>query len=155
MITAQIVGLILLCLVLIYATGLIIRSLKHLARAAGLGAYGLTAFILAISTSLPELVVSLVAALEGNTNLIFGNIIGSNISDLTLVIGGATLLGGTLKVSGTILSRDIYLTGAAGLLPIFLVADGTLAATDGIVLLVIYFIMIATFLHSNQRSLAT
>jgi len=155
MIAAQISALVTLCLLLIYATSLIVRSLKNLARAAHLGAYGLTAFILAISTSLPELVVSLVAAAENNTSLILGNIIGSNIADLTLVIGGATLLGGSLKVSGTILSRDIYLTGAAGLLPIFLVADGTLAATDGIVLLVVYAIMVTTFLRSHQRSLAT
>lgn len=155
MIAAQIAGLVFLCLLLIYATSLIVRSLKNLARAAHLGAFGLTAFILAISTSLPELVVSLVAAVENNTSLILGNIIGSNIADLTLVIGGATLLGGSLKVSGTILSRDVYLTGAAGLLPIFLVADGTLAATDGIVLLVVYVIMVSTFLRSHQRSLAT
>lgn len=154
MISAQIAGLVALCLLLIYATSLIVHSLKNLARAAHLGAFGLTAFILAISTSLPELVVSLVAAVENNTSLILGNIIGSNIADLTLVIGGATLLGGSLKVSGTILTRDIYLTGAAGLLPIFLVADGTLAATDGIVLLVVYAIMVTTFLHSHQRSLA-
>lgn len=154
MISAQIAGLVVLCLLLIYATSLIVRSLKNLARAAHLGAFGLTAFILAISTSLPELVVSLVAAVENNTSLILGNIIGSNIADLTLVIGGATLLSGSLKVSGTILSRDVYLTGAAGLLPIFLVADGTLAATDGIVLLVVYAIMVSTFLRSHQRSLA-
>lgn len=154
MISAQIAGLVFLCLLLIYATSLIVRSLKNLARAAHLGAFGLTAFILAISTSLPELVVSLVAAVENNTSLILGNIIGSNIADLTLVIGGATLLGGSLKVSGTILSRDIYLTGAAGLLPILLIADGTLAATDGIVLLVTYIIMVSTFLRSHQRALA-
>lgn len=155
MIAAQIAGLVFLCLILIYATSLIVSSLKNLARAAHLGAFGLTAFILAISTSLPELVVSLVSAIENNTSLILGNIIGSNIADLTLVIGGATLFGGSLKVSGTILSRDIYLTGAAGLLPIFLIADGTLAATDGIVLLVTYIIMVSTFLRSHQHALAT
>lgn len=150
----QVAALILLCLSLIYATGLIVRSLKSLARASHLGAYGITAFILAISTSLPELVVSLVAAFEGNTSLVLGNIVGSNIADLSLVIGGAALIGGSLKVGGTILRRDIYLTGAAGLLPIFLVADGTLSRADGIVLLGIYFVMVTTFLHSHHRSLA-
>ncbi len=150
----QIVGLVLLCLGLIYSTSLIITSIKNLALKSRLGAYGITAFILAISTSLPELVVSIVASIEGNTSLVLGNIIGSNIADLSLVIGAAALLGGSLQVTGTILSRDIYLTGAAGFLPIFLIADGTLSRPDGIVLLVIYLVMITTFLRTHHRSLA-
>lgn len=154
MIINQIAGLILLCLGLIYSTSLIITSIKNLALKSRLGAYGITAFILAISTSLPELVVSIVASIEGNTSLVLGNIIGSNIADLSLVIGGAAILGGSLAVTGSILSRDIYLTGAAGFLPIFLIADGTLSRPDGIVLLVIYLVMITTFLHSHHRSLA-
>ena len=143
-----------LCLILIYATSLIVSSIKSIASVGKLSTYGITAFILAISTSLPELVVSIVASIEGNTSLILGNIIGSNISDLSLVIGGAALLGGSLKVSGTILDRDIYLTGAAGFLPLFLIADGTLSRADGVVLLVIYLVMIVAFLHIHQKSLA-
>ena len=155
MVIWQIVALILLCFALIFATGLIVRSLKSFARASHLGAYSITAFLLAISTSLPELVVSVVAALENNTSLVLGNIIGSNIADLSLVIGGAALVGGSLKIGGNILSRDIYLTGAAGLLPIFLIADGVLSAPDGIVLLVVYLIMTLTFLGSHHRTLAS
>jgi len=150
----EIFGLIGLCLILIYATSLIVSSIKAIARVSRLGTYGITALILAISTSLPELMVSMVAALEGNTSLILGNIIGSNIADLSLVIGGAAILGGSLKVTGIVLSRDVYLTGAAGFLPIFLIADGTLSRADGIVLLVVYMILTATFLRSHYKSLA-
>lgn len=151
----QISALCLLCLTLIYATNLVVRSIKSLARNSGLGAFGITAFILAISTSLPELIVSVVASMEGKTSIILGNIIGSNIADLSLVIGGAAILGATLKVSGTILSRDIYLTGTAGFLPLLLIADNTLSRADGIVLLVIYIVMVATFLRTHQQSLAS
>jgi len=98
--------------------------------------------------------VSIVASIEGNTSLILGNIIGSNIADLSLVIGGGAILASSLKVSGTILSRDIYLTGAAGFLPLLLIADGTLSRPDGIVLLVIYIVMVATFLKDHHQSLA-
>ncbi|MBP7768492.1 sodium:calcium antiporter, partial [Candidatus Woesebacteria bacterium] len=99
--------------------------------------------------------VSIVSAFEGNTSLILGSIIGSNIADLSLVIGGAAILGGSLKITGTILHRDIYLTGAAGLLPIFLIADGTLSQADGVVLLVIYGILVSTFLHTHQKVVAS
>ncbi|MFZ2199263.1 MAG: sodium:calcium antiporter [Microgenomates group bacterium] len=152
---AQIFALVALCLVLIYATSLIVRSIKIVARQSRLGVYGITAFILAISTSLPELVVSIVSAFEGNTSLVLGNIIGSNIADLSLVIGGAAILGGSLKVTGEVLSRDIYLTGAAGFLPIFLIADGVLSRADGVVLLVIYMILVSTFLHAHHKALAS
>jgi len=154
MVTFQVISLIALCLILIYSTGLIVHSLKSLVRLSKLGAYGITAFVLAISTSLPELIVSIVASIEGNTSLVLGNIIGSNIADLSLVVGGASIFGGSLAVSGTILKRDIYLTGVAGLLPIFLIADGTLSRPDGIVLLVIYLILVSTFLRSHHQSLA-
>lgn len=150
----QIIALSLLCLTLIYATNLIVRSIKTIARSSKLGAFGITAFILAISTSLPELMVSIIASLENNTSLVLGNIIGSNIADLSLVIGGAAIFGGSIQVTGIILKRDIYLTGAAGFLPLFLIADGTLSRADGVVLLVIYLTMVATFLRSHQRSLA-
>lgn len=150
----QLISIVLLCLVLIYSTSLIVRSLKTIARKSKLGTYGITAFVLAVSTSLPELVVSVVSAFEGNTSLVLGNIIGSNIADLSLVIGGAALLAGSLKVTGETLKRDIYLTGAAGFLPLFLIADGTLSRADGIVLLVIYVILVSTFLHSHQKAIA-
>ena len=151
----QILALCILCLTLIYGTNLIILSIKTIARQSGLAAYGITAFILAISTSLPELVVSLVASIEGNTSLVLGNIIGSNIADISLVMGGAAILGTSLKISDIILTRDIYLTAAAGFLPLFLIADNTLSQADGVVLLVIYFIMIATFLRTHHKSVAT
>lgn len=141
----------LLCLILIGSTNLIVKAIKSLAGISRLGVYGITAFLLAISTSLPELVVSVVSSIEGNTSLILGNIIGSNIADLSLVIGGAAVLGGSLKVAGSIQSRDVILTGAAGLLPIFLIADGALSRADGVVLLTIYCMLATTFLRSHHR----
>jgi len=154
MILYQVAGLILFCLGLIYSTSLIIGAIKTLAIKSHLGAYGITALVLAISTSLPELVVSIVASIEGNTSLVLGNILGSNIVDLSLVIGAAAVIGGSLQVTGIILSRDIYLTGVTGFLPIFLIADGTLSRPDGVVLLVVYLTMITTFLRSHHQVLA-
>ena len=76
----QVTTLIVLCLSLIYATSLIVGALKSLSSTNHIRSYGLTAFLLAISTSLPELVVAIVASLEGNATLVLGNVIGSNIN---------------------------------------------------------------------------
>lgn len=150
----QVLAICLLCVALVYGTSLIVEAIKTIARQSGIAAYGITAFILGISTSLPELVVSIVASIEGNTSLVLGNIIGSNIADLSLVMGGAAVLGASVKASEIILKRDIYLTGAAGFLPLLLIADNTLSQADGVVLLVVYLVMAATFLKTHQQSIA-
>ena len=139
---------------MIYATSLIVGALKSLSSTNHIRSYGLTAFLLAISTSLPELVVAIVASLEGNATLVLGNVIGSNIADLSLVIGGAAVIGGALRVSGSILKRDLYLTGGAAILPILLILDHTLSRTDGFVLLIVYLFFIVTVLRPHQKSLA-
>lgn len=154
MVFAQIISLFLLCLLLIHGTSLIVSSLKYLAQKSRLGAYGITAFLLAFSTSLPELVVGVIASLEGSSQIVLGNIIGSNIADISLVIGGAALFGGILKIKGVVLKRDIFLTFGAGILPLLLLADGFLSREDGIVLLTLYLIFISTFLKSHQQSLS-
>lgn len=48
--------------------------------------------IMAAGTSLPELATSVVAALKGRTQLAFGNVIGSNISNILLILGGSALI---------------------------------------------------------------
>lgn len=150
----QVSLLVILCLSLIYSTSLIVSSLKTIAIRYHLSSYGLTAFILAISTSLPELMVGIVASIEGNATLVLGNVIGSNIADLSLVIGGAAIIGGALRVDGSILNRDLYLTGGASILPIFLILDHTLSRSDGLVLLVIYIIFVTTVLRPHHTHLA-
>lgn len=150
----QLIILIILCSTLIFSSSLVVAAIKTIAKHGRLGTFGITAFILAISTTLPELMVSIVASIEGSTSLVLGNIVGSNIANLSLVVGIAALMGGSLKVTGIILSRDIYLTGVAGFLPIFLIIDGNLSRADGVILLVVYVIMIATFLQSHHKSMA-
>ena len=60
---------------------------------AGIGVGVVTIFAVAIGTSLPELLVSIKAALSGNAEVSIGNIFGSNIFNLLLVVGGAGLVG--------------------------------------------------------------
>ena len=84
--------------------------------AAGLGVseavIGLT--IVAVGTSLPELVTSVIAARRGQSDLAFGNVLGSNLFNL-LGILGITALVHPLEVPGEILSFDIWVMGGATL----------------------------------------
>ena len=131
---------------LIKATGILVDSLNQLSKTTHLGKLALTSFILALATSLPELFVGIAAALENKPTLALGNVIGSNIANLSLVIGGTTLIGGTMNVVGNFLKKDIFYTFLAGSLPLILLLDNRLSRVDGLILLVVYFWYLATIL---------
>lgn len=126
------------CFILIKATDILVINLKSLSQATKLGEFAITSFLLALATSLPELFVGITAALEGKPNLSLGNVVGSNIANLSLVIGGAALIGGTVAVRGIFLRRDVFYAFLAGAAPMLLLFDKQLSRVDALILLVLY-----------------
>ena len=151
MLIGQILLLIVACLVLIKSTEMIVASIKQLARKIGVGSFGITAFILAVATSLPELVVGITASIEGLPTVVLGNVLGSNIADITLVIGGAAIAGGMVRVTGEALKRDVIMVFGAALLPVLLIEDLVLSRSDGLVLLAVYVFFVMTILKKHTR----
>jgi cation:H+ antiporter len=123
---------------LIKATDILVVNLKGLSKDFGLGEFAVTTFLLALATSLPEFFVGVTSALEGMPNLSLGNVIGSNIANLSLVIGGAALIGGTVGVYGKFLKRDVFYAFLAGAAPMVLLFDKNLSRIDGLILLALY-----------------
>lgn len=123
---------------LIKSTEILVAALERLSRISRIGKFAITSFFMALATSLPELFVSITAALEKKPNLALGNIIGSNIANLSLVIGGAALVGGSIGVVGNFLKKDIFYAFLAGSLPVVMLVDNKLSKVDGLMLLAIY-----------------
>jgi len=94
---------------------------------------GLT--IVAFGTSAPEVIVSAMAAAQGNGGLSVGNAIGSNICNAALVIGLASLVA-PLEVRSNILRREFPLLLGAMLAVWVMLADQDLDRLDGVILLV-------------------
>lgn len=69
-----------------------IESATNIARSFQISEWIIGMFLVSIGTSLPELVVSLVAAKEGKADMSIGNIIGSNVANVTMVLGSAALI---------------------------------------------------------------
>ena len=136
---------------LIKAADILVSSLKRLSQFSHLGKFALTSFIIALATSLPEFFVGIAAALENKPNLSLGNVIGSNIANLSLVIGGTTLIGGAMSVVGDVLKKDIFYTFLAGSLPLILLLDNNLSRVDGLILLIVYVWYVATVLKLKKR----
>ena len=121
-IAAYLLLIVIFCFLLIKATEILVQALNSLAKSTHLGKFAITSFLLALATSLPELFVGISAALEGSPELALGNVLGSNIANLSLVIGGAAIIGGTLAVTGGFLKEEIFYTFLAGALPLLLLA---------------------------------
>lgn len=153
MVVLQVVLLIGFALLLVKSTELVVGAIKYFASVTKLGSYGITAFVLAFATSIPELVVGIVAAIEGSTPLVLGNVLGSNIADLTIVVGGAAIVGGGIRVVGDFLRKDLFLTFLAGSMPLLLLLDNRLTRIDGVVLLVVYVVYVFTVLTKKGRDL--
>ena len=92
---------------------------------------GLT--IVAFGTGSPEMIVSLQAALSGNSDLALGNIVGSNICNVALILGVAALAR-PLQVRSALLLREVPIMVAVTLLMVALLNDGEIGRLDGLVL---------------------
>ena len=110
---------------------------------------GLT--IVAFGTSTPELIVSLLSALKGNSDIAMGNVVGSNIFNV-LVIGGITALVAPITVTRSTVRREIPLVLLASLVLSVMALDRVFAGTgatenilsrsEGIVLLCFFLIFL-------------
>jgi cation:H+ antiporter len=107
-------------------------------------------FVVGIGATIPNLIIGIVAATHKIPELSFGDVVGSNIFDISIVIGLAALIsrGGLSSNSRTVQGSAVFTTIIA-LLPLFLIADGSLSRMDGI-LLIIAFTIYTFWLFSKK-----
>ncbi|MEM0360719.1 MAG: sodium:calcium antiporter [Candidatus Diapherotrites archaeon] len=128
--------------VLVKASDSTVNSAVRIARILGVSELVIGLTIVAIGTSLPETVSAIFSALNGNGDLILGNITGSNISLLTLVLG-VSLLMGQMTVSPRILKRDMAMMIFSMVLLVVVVTSSLFVSIlEGIMLLFIFIAFI-------------
>jgi len=132
-------ALLVFSILLIYkASEWVIRYSVSLSRILGISTFVIGFILVAISTSLPELFVTILAALEGEVNLAVGDILGSNMFNINAIIGITTIFVGAIhiKKKETLhLAELLFVTSALTLVILSLPA---LSILHGIVLLVLF-----------------
>ncbi len=108
---------------IVWGADLMVEGAVSLARAFGLSEAVIALSIVAIGTSLPELAVSIVASLRGHAGLAVGNIIGSNISNILLILGGTALLT-PLPIPIAMAYRDVPVMFGVAVIGVFLMTTG-------------------------------
>lgn len=96
------------------------------------------AVLIGFGTSLPEMLASVLAALDGQLDIAVGNVVGSNAANLTLVLGPAALLC-AITFPPPVLRREVVLMLGSSLLLVALLLDAAFSRVDGLLLCLAMF----------------
>jgi len=125
-----------------------VESASSIARSLGVSEWVVGIIMISLGTSMPELIVSIVASLKGKADMAIGNIIGSNMANITVVLGSAAVVN-DLKLDMSKYLFDIGTMIAATLMLVFITANRMYSKPAGISLLV----LLSVFLHHTLGSL--
>ena len=145
------VALLLLGLFLLLAGGaLLVRGASEIAANAGISPLVIGLTVVGFGTSAPELVVNTIGAATGQTDLAFGNVVGSNISNLALVLGTVALIM-PITIQSSLVRRELPLlllgTTIMTVMALDTLLEGGLPAisrSDAVILLLLFGIFIYT-----------
>ncbi|WP_297133495.1 calcium/sodium antiporter [Terrisporobacter sp.] len=116
---------------------MVVNSATEIATDFGMSANLVGLTIVAVGTSLPEFVTSIVAIKKGETEIAIGNVIGSNIFNILLVLGLATTIS-PIAISFLALTDIIFMVSITVLLFLFMKKNNSLVKSQGIILVAIY-----------------
>nr|WP_278679589.1 calcium/sodium antiporter [Clostridium paraputrificum] len=137
---------------IVFGGNLVVDSATNIAYALGMSEKLVGLTIVAVGTSLPELVTSIVAALKGENDIALGNVLGSNIFNLVLILGASATIS-PITVSGVMLIDLIILIAVTlfiGALIFFnKKEDKRLGRLEGIILVGIYVAYLAYIIMRN------
>jgi cation:H+ antiporter len=114
---------ILACLILVQSNNMLVKSLSKISYFLNLSEFTIGFVLVSLATSLPELFVGVMSAINGTPEFAIGNVIGSNIIDLTFVIGITVLLAKTIHIESKIIKKDMIYMMLITLLPVLLIMD--------------------------------
>ncbi len=126
-----------------YLLGLIagkqIKVLEKIVKSFRIGHFAGTAVIMSLATSIPELTVAVSSSIDGSGSLAFGNALGANIANLSLVLGITAIVGGSLHFlnHGQTVKNLSYLV--YGFIPFVFLTDLTLNRLEGLLMILAYF----------------
>ncbi|MCK5901912.1 MAG: calcium/sodium antiporter [Cocleimonas sp.] len=145
------VAIILGLVVLIWSADQFVDGASSLAQHWGVSPLIIGMLIIGLGTSAPEMLVAATAALDGKPDLGIGNALGSNITNITLVLG-ATALFFTLPIHSNIIKKELPLVLGAGLLAWALLYDGDFTRTDGFILFASLLVSIGWMIYSAKKA---
>jgi len=131
----------------------LIRGSSSLALKIGLTPLVVGLTVVAFGTSTPELVVSMKAAIIGNSSISLGNVVGSNIANIALILGVAALIR-PLDVHANVIRREIPIMIGLSILLVVLLIDGELSFIDGLIFVIgiITYVIVNVLMARKEKN---
>lgn len=108
--------------------------------------------VIGFGSSMPEMVISALSSLQGNPGLALGNAVGSNITNIALILGVTAIIS-PLAVCSSVLQRELpFLIGITSLLAVLLYRDGSLDRIDGVILIATFFCLMAWSIYAGLKT---
>ncbi len=127
-------------IVMLKGADLFLVSSETIGRILGLSAFLIGAVIVGLGTSLPELAVAIFALIKGEESIIISNAVGSNISNILLIIGVAAIVARQLTVSKSLIDIDLPMLIASTVIFLAIVWNGQVDFGEALILIGSYTI---------------
>ena len=124
--------------ILVKSGAIAVKNLVAVARYLRISEYVLAFILMALATSLPEFFIGINSALSKTSILSLGNVIGSNIVNLSFVLGAVVIIAKGIRIESKIAKRDTWLVFFISILPVLLLIDKNLSRADGAILLIAF-----------------
>lgn len=126
---------------------LVVSGASSIASAIGISDRMISLTVVALGTSLPELVTTITAAKRKETDLIVGNIIGSNIFNICVVLGVPVALFGSVSPRSFEMIDLVVMLGSAALLWLFVEKDRKITRLEGAILLILFAVYYGSIVY--------
>lgn len=136
---------------LTFGAEILVRGASRLALTFGLSPLVVGLTIVAFGTSAPEIAVAIDAALSGQSDLTIGNVVGSNICNILLILGLGSLIG-PLTVAGQVVRQEVPVMIGASALVVFMAWSGHIGRIEGAVLFVLLIGYLVFLVRQSRRA---
>ncbi len=153
------------CIVLTQSSTYLVKSLAKISSFLKFNEFTIGFILVAVATSLPETFIGIMSALDGVPEFSMGNVIGSNIIDLTLITGIGAVLARKMNIESRIIKKDLLYMFGIALAPVILLMDHHiwwrlglfknmtpgLSRLDGVILLLLFVFYIFTLIRQESK----
>ena len=138
--------------ILIKSSVKVVETLLHLSHNLKLPTFIVSFFFLALATSIPEFSIGIISAIQKTPQISIGNVVGSNLANITIIIGLAILIAGPITINNRYKKESLIAILISSVF-ILLSMDNVISRLDGFALLLIFFFYSYHLLESQKEKL--
>ncbi len=137
--------------VLVFASDKFISAAETIGRSYGISSFIIGVTILAFGTSLPELATSIFAVVDGSSEIVLGNVVGSNITNILLVLGISVVSTKVLRMDYDVMDVDMPLLFLSAFLLWFSLRDGTFSMFEALLFIVALIVFLVNSIKNSPK----